>query len=201
MSDPDTIEALAQQLGLLRVRDLRARGLHPGGLQRLVSSGVMLKVDRGLYRLADADWDLHDAFAVVAKMQPDAVICLTSALSYYRIGTQLPHETWIALPRGRLRPPRLKQLSLRVFRYAEKTLLSGIDEVMVSGVKVKVTSPARTIADCFKFRNKVGLDVALEALREGWHDRRFTMDELAVQSRVCRMEQVMRPYVEALVAS
>ncbi len=197
----NAIEKLAKKIGIVSIKDLRKLGLHPEKLRKLVLAGKMIRLDRGLYRLADQDWDFHDSLAIVAKAQPEAVICLSSALFYHQIGTQMPHEIWIALPRGRLRPPKLETLSIRVFRYSPKTLVSGIDEASISGVKVRITSPARTIADCFKFRNKIGLDIALEALREGWRRKRFTVDELTAQSRICRVEHLMAPYVETTVVS
>ncbi len=195
----NAIKLLAKELGIVSLKDLRKRGLHPEKLRRLVLSGKMIRLDRGLYRLADQDWDFHDSLAIVAKAQPEAVICLSSALFYHKIGTQMPNEIWIALPMGRLRPPKLETLKIRVFRYAPKTLEHGIDEIVISGVKVRISSPARTVADCFKFRNKIGLDIALEALREGWRARRFTVDELVAQSRICRVENLMAPYIETTV--
>lgn len=201
MAKLELIEKLTRKLGIISIKDLRKNGVHPEKMRRLVQSGKMTRIDRGLYRLADQDWDLHTSYAIVAKAQPEAVICLSSALHYYNIGTQLPYQIWIALPRGRFRVPRLKTLSIRVFRYSPKTLKSGIDEVTISGVKVKITSPARTVVDCFKFRNNTGLDVALEALREGWRGKHFTIDELTKQSKVCRVERIMAPYVEAMVVS
>jgi len=197
----NSIGTLSKELGIVSVKDLRKRGFHSEKLRRLVQSGKMIRLDRGLYRLAGQDWDFHDSFAVVAKAQPGAIICLSSALFYHKIGTQMPNEIWIALPMGRLRPPKLDTLKIRVFRFSTKSLGDGIEEVVISGVKVKITSPARTVADCFKFRNKIGLDIALEALREGWRRRRFTMDELSVQSRICRVERIMAPYIEATVCS
>jgi predicted transcriptional regulator of viral defense system len=201
MAKIELIEKLARELGIVSIKDLRKNGVHPEQMRRLVQSGKMTRIERGLYRLADQNGDFYNSFAIVAKAQPEAVICLSSALFYHHIGTQMPHEVWIALPRGRFRAPRLKILSLRVFRYSGKTLKSGIDEVSISGVKVKITSPARTVADCFKFRNNTGLDVALEALREGWRGKHFTIDELTAQSRICRVERIMAPYVEAMVVS
>ncbi len=195
----NAIKLLAKELGIVSLKDLRKRGLHPEKLRRLVLSGKMIRLDRGLYRLVDQDWDFHDSLAIVAKAQPEAVICLSSALFYHKIGTQMPNEIWIALPMGRLRPPKLETLKIRVFRYAPKTLEHGIDEIVISGVKVRISSPARTVADCFKFRNKIGLDIALEALREGWRARRFTVDELVAQSRICRVENLMAPYIETTV--
>lgn len=199
MKNKAAIEDLARKLGLLRIKDLRKQGLHPEQLQRLVKAGKMTRIDRGLYRLTDFEWGANDAFATVCKMQPEAIICLLSALFYHHIGTQSPHEIWIALPQGRCRPPRLETLTMRLFRFSEASLKSGVERIIVGGVEVKITTPARTVADCFKFRNKVGLDVALEALREGWQARRYTMDEILEQARLCRVEKVMQPYLETVV--
>jgi predicted transcriptional regulator of viral defense system len=129
MTKIELIEKLARELGIVSIKDLRKHGVHPEKMRRLVQSGKMTRIERGLYRLADQNGDFYNSFAIVAKAQPEAVICLSSALFYHHIGTQMPHEVWIALPRGRFRAPRLKILSLRVFRYSGKTLKSGIDEV------------------------------------------------------------------------
>jgi len=135
----------------------------------------------------------------VASAVPKGVICLLSALSFHQIGTQLPHEVWIALDR-RVRRPVLAYPPLRVLRFGGEALTSGIETHRIEGETVRVYNVAKTIADIFKYRNKIGLDVALEALREGWRDRRFRMDEINRYARVCRVEVVMRPYLEALVA-
>ena len=155
-------------------------------------------MSRGRYRLPDAPITEHHSLALVAAAAPKAVICLLSALSFHQIGTQLPHEVWIAVDR-RSRPPNLSWPRLRVLRFSGKALTEGIETHRVEGEQVRVYCVAKTVADVFKYRNKVGLDVALEALREAWRAKRFTMDEIHRYARICRVEQVMRPYLEALV--
>ena len=130
---------------------------------------------------------------------PKAVICLLSALSFHQIGTQLPHEVWIALDR-RSRRPSLTYPRLHVVRFSGDALTEGAEAHRIEGETVRVYSVAKTIADTFKYRNKIGLEVALEALREAWRARRFTMDKMYRYARICRVERVMRPYLEALVA-
>lgn len=137
--------------------------------------------------------------AVVATAVPYGTITLLSALQFHRIGTQLPSQVWIALDR-RARRPALKYPPLRIVRYSGAALTEGIETHRVEGQAVRIYSAAKTIADCFKYRNKIGLEVALEALREGWRARRFTLNELDRYARVCRVQRVMRPYIEALVA-
>lgn len=162
-------------------------------------AGALERVARGRYRLPDTPITEHHGLALVAAAVPKAVICLLSALSFHQIGTQLPHEVWVALDR-RTRRPSLSYPRLRVFRFGGKALTEGIEAHPVEGETVRVYCVAKTIADVFKYRNKIGLDVALEALREAWRARRFTMDEIHRYARVCRVERVMRPYLEALVA-
>jgi predicted transcriptional regulator of viral defense system len=141
----------------------------------------------------------HHGLALVAATAPKGVICLLSALSFHQIGTQLPHEVWIALDR-RSRCPSLTYPRLHVVRFGGDALTEGVEVHRIEGETVRVYSVAKTIADTFKYRNKIGLDVALEALREAWRARRFTMDKLYRYARICRVERVMRPYLEALVA-
>jgi predicted transcriptional regulator of viral defense system len=141
----------------------------------------------------------HHGLALAAAAAPKAVICLLSALSFHQVGTQLPHEVWIALDR-RSRRPSLRYPPLRVVRFGGETLTEGVETHRIEGETVRVYSVAKTIADTFKYRNKIGLDVALEALREAWRARRFTMDKIYRYARICRVERVMRPYLEALVA-
>ena len=164
----------------------------------MVRAGALERVSRGRYRLPDAPITEHHSLALVAAAAPMAVICLLSALSFHQIGPQLPHEVWIAVDR-RSRPPILSWPRLRVLRFSGKALTEGIETHRVEGETVRVYCVAKTVADVFKYRNKVGLDVALEALREAWRAKRFTMDELHRYARICRVEQVMRPYLEALV--
>jgi predicted transcriptional regulator of viral defense system len=189
---------LARIRGSITRREVAQAGIHTQTLSRLVRAGTLERVARGRYRLPDAPITEHHGLALVAAAVPAAVICLVSALSFHEVGTQLPHEVWIALDR-RTRRPALTWPRLRVHRFSGKSLTEGIETHRIEGESVKVYSVAKTLADVFKYRNKVGLDVALEALREAWRARRFTMDEIHRYARLCRVERVMRPYLEALV--
>jgi predicted transcriptional regulator of viral defense system len=189
---------LARRRGSITRREVAQAGIHTQTLSRLVRAGSLQRVARGRYRLPDAPITEHHGLALVAAAVPTAVICLVSALSFHEIGTQLPHEVWIALDR-RTRRPALSYPRLRVHRFSGKALTEGIETHRLEGESVKVYGVAKTLADVFKYRNKVGLDVALEALREVWRARKATMDEIHFYARVCRVERVMRPYLDALV--
>ena len=168
---------LAHQRRLLRARDVLEQGFSTISLTRLVSAGKLERVARGIYSLPDQSISEHRSLAEVAIRVPRGTICLLSALRVHDIGTQAPFEVWMAIPHSML-SPRLDRPLLRVVRMSGKSLTEGIEEMTINGVTIHVFNPAKTIADCFKFRNKIGLDVALEALREGWHKRRVTMDDL-----------------------
>lgn len=195
-SEVSHLSRFLRQRGLVRLVDVRDAGFHPEVLRRMVVGGDVNRVGRGLYRLVDQD-DAGLEAAVVCVAQPSAVLALLSALFYHGIGTQFPHEVWIQLPRGR-RVPHLPEVNIRAFRVTEDSLSTGVQELAIAGVKTRITTPARTVADCFKFRSTVGLDVALEALKEGWKDSRFTLSELREQATVCRIQSVMQPYMEGL---
>jgi len=188
---------LARRKGGVSARQVAAAGIHTQNLSRLVEEGVLERIARGQYRLAEAPVTEHHGLAIAAAAVPKGVVCLLSALSFHGIGTQLPFEVWLALDR-RARRPMLKYPPLRVVRFSGNALNAGIETHEIEGRQVRIYSVAKTIADCFKYRNKIGLDVALEALREGWRARRFTMAEIGRQAKVCRVERVMRPYLEAL---
>jgi len=190
---------LARRKGLLRARDLKAQGLPTVVLTRLVAAGKIQRVARGLYSLPNKSVSEHRSLAEVALRVPHGVICLLSALRVHEIGTQAPFEVWLAVP-GNVVAPRLDQPALRIIRMSKSTLTEGIERVMVDGITVPVFCAAKTVADCFKYRNKIGLDVALEALHEGWRLKRFTMDELSRYATINRVANVMRPYLESLTA-
>ncbi len=201
MSRPNASERLlhlARHRGWITRRDVVAAGIHTQTLTRAVRSGTLERVSRGRYRLPDAPISEHHGLVLVAAAAPKAVICLLSALSFHEIGTQLPSEVWIAIDR-RARPPTLSWPPLRVHRFSGRALSEGIEVHEIEGQAVRVYGVAKTIADLFKYRNKIGLDVALEALREGWRARRFAMDEIHRYARICRVDRVMAPYLEALV--
>ena len=168
-------------------------------LSRMEARGEIERLARGLYALPGASGALHQSLAEIAKRAPKAVACLMTALSFHEIGTQSPFEVWVALPRGAWRP-QLGNHKLRVQRFSGPAYTSGVETHLIQGVKVRVYNPAKTVADCFKYRNKVGLDVALEALRESWRAKKVTIDQLNHYAEICRVRNVMRPYLEALVA-
>lgn len=187
---------LAYSQGLIRSRDLAARGLPRVALTRLVQRGQLTRVGRGLYAIARPTSE-HGALAEVARRQPQAIICLLSALRFHNLTTQAPFEVWLAIP-NKSRAPKMDYPPLRVVRFSGAALTEGIEEHRIDEVPVRITSVAKTVVDCFKFRNKIGLDVALEALREAWQEKRVSMDELWRFATLCRVANVMRPYLESL---
>jgi len=188
---------LAAERGLIRPRDLTERGLPTVALTRLVRQGRLQRVGRGLYSLPDRPVSEHNALAEVARKHPQAIVCLLSALRFHDLTTQSPFEVWLAIP-NKARSPKMDYPPLRIVRFSGAALTRGIEDHVIDGVPVRVTSVARTVADCFKFRNKIGLDVALEALQEAWRAKRVSMDELWRCATRCRVANVMRPYMESL---
>ena len=188
---------LAKTLGFLRVKDLLAHGIHHEYLRRLCSKGVLLRTGRGIYRLAETDASENITLAAVAKRIPHGVVCLLSALRFHNIGTQNPPDVWIAL-KQRTAPPREKDLPLRIVWFSDASYGAGIETHILEGVTVRITNPAKTVVDCFKYRNKIGLDVAMEALKECMRKRRCSHSELWKYAKVCRVTNVMRPYLEAV---
>lgn len=193
----DKVLEYAREHGVIRVRDAIAEGMHPEYLRRLCAKGLLMKIGRGTYILSDMDFSENIGLAQVAKRVPHAVVCLLSALLFHDIGTQLPHEVWIAIDRKAARP-RMKYPPVRVMRFSGKSLSEGIEEHIIEGVTVKVYNKAKTVADCFKYRNKIGLDVALEALKDCRQRRLCSNDELWQYAKICRVSKVMKPYLEAL---
>ena len=188
---------LAQQSAVLRPRDLDAQGIPRKYLRQLCQSGLIRRIGRGLYVLPSAEATENRTLAEVAKQVPGGVVCLLSALQFHRITTQAPYEVWLAIDRKAWRPTS-PELPMRIVRFSGDALNQGIEEHRVEGVPVKIYTPAKTVADCFKYRNKIGLDVALEALRDCWKQRRATMDEFWQAAKICRVANVMRPYLESL---
>ena len=166
-------------------------------LRRLVRRNEVRQLGRGLYASADFDGDQNQSLVEAATRVPRGVVCLVSALQFHGIGTQSPHEVWLALPRGSSRP-RGVNLPLRFCQFSGSAYTFGIEEHALTGGTVRVYSPAKTVADCFKYRQKYGLDVAVEALREGWRGKKFSMKDLAAAAAVCRVSRIMQPYLEML---
>lgn len=198
-TDRERTLALARRERGVTPRELAERGIHSQVLTRLVAQGELERVARGLYRLPEQPVTENHGLALAAAAAPQGVVCLLSALQFHGIGTQLPSEVWIALDRRAWRP-KSTYPPLRIVRYSGRALGAGVETHEIEGRRVKIYSAAKTVADCFKYRHKIGLDVALEALREGWRERRFTMDELGRYAAICRVERIVRPYLEALVA-
>lgn len=196
-SSHQTILELAAKRGLIRPRDLDALGLPSVALTRLVRQGLLTRVSRGLYARPDRSVSEHGTLAEVARRHPQAIVCLLSALRVHELTAQSPFEVWLAIP-NKARAPKMDYPPLRIMRFSGPALTDGIEEQQVDGVTVRVTSIARTVADCFKFRNKIGLDVAMEALQEAWRAKRVSMDELWRYATLCRVANVMRPYMESL---
>ena len=183
--------------GVIRARTLSARGIRGARLTKLVKSGALVRLARGLYMAADAEVTEHHSLAEVARLAPNAVVCLLSALRFHGLGTQLPSEVWLTVHVKAWRP-RLTGMPVHIVRMSGRALTEGVEVHEVEGVPVRMTSAAKTMADCFKFRNKIGLDVVLEALREYRRQRR-SLEDLHRLARVCRVERVMRPYLEAML--
>ena len=190
---------LARARKLLRARDVIQQGLQTIALTRLVEAGKLERVARGVYGLPGAMLSAHRSLAEVAVRVPKGVVCLLSALSVHEIGTQAPFEVWLAIPNAAV-TPRINQPALRIVRMSDKTLADGVMRIEIDGNRVPVFNAAKTVVDCFKYRNKIGLDVALEALRDGWAKRKFTIDALWRHADASRLANVMRPYIEAIAA-
>ncbi len=183
--------------GMLRTSQAIALGVHPRTLYALREAGWLQRVSRGLYRLATLPELGNPDLATVAARIPQGVICLISALAFHELTTQIPHQVDIAVPRG-TKQPRLEFPPIRVFRFSEPMFQAGIETHRVDDVQVRVYSPAKTVADCFKFRNRIGIDVAVEALRLCRERKAAGVNELLEYARLCRVERVILPYLEAL---
>lgn len=186
-----------RRAGVVRPRELESLGVTRARLARLTAAGKVVRIGPGLYTVPDAVLTEHHSLAAAAKRVPRGIVCLLSALRYHDISTQAPFEVWMAIgekawrPSGRIPP-------VRIVRFSGRALTAGIEDHMIDGVRVRIYGPAKTVADCFKYRNKIGLDVAIEALRDTLRGRRCTVDELWEYAAICRVGSVMRPYLESL---
>lgn len=196
-SDDRAIEAFREHAGLMQTKDALDLGIHPRTLYRLRDEGVVIQVSRGIYRLASLPPLSQPDIAAVALRVPRAVICLTSALAYHDVTSEIPHEVQIALPR-RTKTPRLDFPPIRVFWFSGPALSEGIDVVEIDGVDVRIYDLPKTVVDCFRFRNKIGLDVAVAALNDAIKRKGVRPAELLRYARLCRIESVLLPYLEAI---
>jgi predicted transcriptional regulator of viral defense system len=191
------LKAFRDKGGTLRTRDLIALGVHADALYTLRDSGRIVELGRGLYRLAETGEAEHPDLALIAARAPDAAVCLISALSYHEITTQIPSSVHLAVPRGSYHGITLS-IPVTVYRFDRKTFNEGLETHRVGGMSLKIYSAARTVVDCFKFRNKIGLDVALEALRLARQRKRVQNRELLHYARLLRVENPMSPYLLAI---
>lgn len=188
----------ARQGGILRPRDLQAKGLPKDYLWRLHKQEKLEKVGRGMYAMPGAVMNEHQTVVQAALRVPHGVVCLLSALRFHDLTTQSPFEIWMAID-VKARAPKEEIIPLRIVRFSGKALTAGVETHSIEGLTVRVYNPAKTVADCFKYRNKIGLDVALEALRDCWRKKKATSDDLWHYAKVCRVAHVMRPYLESVV--
>lgn len=188
----------AKETGVIRPRDLDKHGIDRRYLNLMHHRGLIDRVGRGLYVSKEIDLTERHTFVEVSSLAPKAVICLLSALNYHGLTTQLPSEVWVAIDR-KAWLPKSSRIPLRVVRFSGQALHSGIQELQIEGVRVKIYGPAKTVADCFKYRNKIGLDIAIEALRDCYRKKKSTVDDLLRYAHICRVANVMKPYLEAIV--
>lgn len=182
---------------LFRSRDLKALGYDFRALQRWLGHGSVEQVARGLYRLTDVGPSEHYSLAAVAARVPSGIFCLLSALSFHGLGTQLPVDVWLAIPH-KARPPRLPEFPLRIVRFSGPSLRYGVMNIELEGVPARITSPARTVVDCFRFRRLVGTDVAREALQAALAERKATPAEIWRAAEMCRAASLLRPVLGVL---
>lgn len=197
-TNTERLMRFVREKGIVRASDLTALEIPRSYLTRLVDSGQLQRISRGLYVARESNPTANRTLAEVCRRVPAGVICLLSALRFHDLTTQLPSQVWMAID-FKARHPREHILPIRITRFSGQALSQGIETHMIEGVLVRVYCPAKTIADCFKYRNKIGLDVAIEALRDGLQKRKCTVDDLWHYARVCRITNVLRPYLEATV--
>lgn len=198
MTNTGQIVELARKRGVIRGIDLEERGIPRQYLYRLYKRGVLDRISRGLYALPQHDATEHHTMAEAVRRVPSGVICLISALRFHDMTTQAPYEIWMAIG-SRARRPKTELIPLRIVHMSHRALEAGIEDHEIEGIPARVYSPAKTVADCFKFRNKIGLDVALEALREYRRHSRYSANQLWHYAEICRVTKVMGPYLEAIL--
>lgn len=188
---------MARKMGVIRPRDLLKKGIAAEYLKRLHHKGLLQRLGRGLYALPDTDFAGHESLAQACKKIPNGVICLLSALRFHNMTTQSPFEIWMALP-NKARRPQVSNMPFHFVRFSKEAMSEGVENHKIKGASLRVYAPAKTVADCFKYRHKIGLDVAIESLQEYWRTKKGTMDKLWKYAKICRVSRVMKPYMEML---
>lgn len=192
----DQIVDLLKSQGVMRTGALENHGINRMTLQRMIKKGVVERIEHGLYGLVDVEYSEYETLKYIVVKVPDCVICLISAFSFHGITTQNPRKVWVAVDRNRS-IPKLQNLPVRTFRYSGAAYSEGIEKHDIDGTEIKVYSVAKSVADGFKYRNKIGLDVAIEALRDSLNQKKCTRDEIWRYAKICRVQNVIRPYLEA----
>lgn len=198
MAKTSQVLEIIRSSGIVRAKDLRERGIHPESLRRLENQGLIVRSGRGIYTLPEIDLTENQSLVEACARVPRGIVCLLSALRFHELTTQAPFEVWLAI-NNKAHAPKDDILPLRIVYMSGQALTAGVEEHLIVGQPMRVYNVPKTVVDCFKYRNKIGLDVALEALRESWHSRRCTMDELWHYAKICRVANVMRPYLESLL--
>lgn len=188
---------LAKELGVLTPKDLESYGIPRQYVQQLEQFGLLDRTSRGIYTCVKGDITEYHSYAEVCKRVPNGVICLSTALRFHELTTQSPWQVWLAIPH-KARRPKMEYPPLRLFHMSGEAFTSGVEEHKIEGATVRVFNVAKTVVDCFKFRHKIGVDVAVEALKEYWFEQRGTIDELCHYADICRVHNVMRPYLQML---
>ncbi len=192
----DKIIRMVKKQGTVSAATLTKAGISSGILCYMANKGMLRRVSRGVYALPDYE-PVHETFSSVALKIPNGVICLLSALQFHELTTQMPYETWVAIEKGSNYPRNLK-IPVRIIQLTGENFSTGIQTFTEDGIKIKVYNPAKTVVDCFRFRNKIGTEVAVEALRDTLKQKKATSDEIWEYARRCRIARVMRPYMEAI---
>ena len=196
-TNEEKVLALVREAGIFRPRDLVPHGIPRTALRRLEKRGKVRRIARGLYELAEPDPTEYVDLMAVCKRVPKGVVCLISALNFHGLTNQMPYEVWLAID-VKAHKPKIEHPPVRIVRFSGDALTFGVEAHHIEGVQIRVTSPAKTVADCFKYRNKVGTDVAAEALGTFRRSRKGRMDDLWDAAEVCRVTNVMRPYLESI---
>lgn len=189
---------IVREKGMIRPRELEEYGIAREYLRRMVDRGLLERAARGLYRIPDADVSENFSLAEASKKVPNGIICLLSALRYHDLTTVSPYEVWMAVERTS-KTPKIDRPLIKIVKFSGQAFNSGIEEVIIENVRVRVYSPAKTVADCFKYRNKIGMDVALEALRDCRRQKKCSVDEVWQYAEIDRVSNIMRPYLEAII--
>ena len=195
----EQVVAFLREHGIARSRDIRALGVPPSTLMRMVENGDVVQLARGLYQLPDTDFDAAHSLAEVARLVPKGVICLISALVYHGLTLQMPSRVWLALPQGTWRP-QFAYPPLKTVHMARAAISAGVEHHEIEGVLVPIFSPAKTVADCFKFRSLVGVDVAIEGMRMALRKRKAKPQEILDHASELRVAKIVRPYLEACIS-